>query len=142
MIILNAVTKKDMSIEEVQKLIADVDQDGGGEIDEDEFLALMKEQMKDTQQDEELIAAFKLFGAKDHEDHINFETLQFYLREEENETFSDEDLEMLYSEIAGASNKPMNSSNDPGSLRQLEEDSAQKNKGISFKDFMLMMMAK
>ena len=49
MIILNAVTNKNMSIEEVQKLIADVDVDGGGEIDEDEFLALMNEQMKDTQ---------------------------------------------------------------------------------------------
>ena len=50
-------------------------EDGGGEIDEDEFLTLMREQMKDTQQDEELIAAFKFFGAKDENDTITFETL-------------------------------------------------------------------
>ena len=76
MIILNAVTKKDMTIEEVQKLIADVDIDGGGEIDEEEFMVLMKEQHSDAEKDEELIAAFKFFGAKDENDIISFETLQ------------------------------------------------------------------
>ena len=110
MIILNAVTNKNMSIEEVQKLIADVDVDGGGEIDEDEFLALMNEQMKDTQQDEELIAAFKFFGAENENDFITFDVLRNALNNEdnkENEQFTDEELEIIFNETAGASSKPI-----------------------------------
>ena len=149
MIILNAVTNKNMSIEEVQKLIADVDVDGGGEIDEDEFLALMNEQMKDTQQDEELIAAFKFFGAENENDSITFETLRNALNNEdnkENEQFTDEELEIIFNETAGASSKPITQ----GATGNVMQESILKNndedenqpKGINFKDFMLMMMAK
>ena len=109
----------------------------------------MREQMKDTQQDEELIAAFKFFGAKDENDIINFETLQNALNRDENkenETFGDEDLMMIFNEIAGASSKPITSTNSNekqmASIHGNSEDAESKQKGISFKDFMLMMMAK
>ena len=56
-------------------MIAAVDVDGAGEIDIDEFLQLMAVQMQQQEQDEELIAAFKLFGAQDVKDVITLESL-------------------------------------------------------------------
>ena len=138
MIILNAVTKKEMQLVEVQKLIADVDKDGGGEIDEDEFLTLMKEQMKDQQQDEELIAAFKFFGAQDEHDKISFETMKEALKAQEENDFTDEDLLLIFNEIAGASEKPITG----GTKENRSQDDGAANQLLSFKDFMLMMMAK
>ena len=57
-------------------MIAAVDDGEDGEIGLSEFLQLMAEQMQSTPQDEELIAAFKLFGANSSEDVISFEKLK------------------------------------------------------------------
>ena len=47
--------------EEVRKMIADIDRDGSGTIDFPEFLSLMARKMKDTDTEEELVEAFKVF---------------------------------------------------------------------------------
>lgn len=46
---------------ELQDLINDIDADGNGNIDFPEFLSLMAKKMKDTDTEEELIEAFKVF---------------------------------------------------------------------------------
>merc|ERR1711901_8213 len=46
---------------ELQDMINEVDADGNGTIDFPEFLSLMARKMKDTDTEEELIAAFKVF---------------------------------------------------------------------------------
>ena len=42
-------------------MIADIDQDQSGSIEFSEFLQLMKRRMRDTETEEELIEAFKVF---------------------------------------------------------------------------------
>lgn len=135
--VLDACDRK-MTIEEVQKLIATVDDDEGGEIELPEFLKLMSEQMSDKAQDEELIEAFKSFGVNDENQLISKEMLDGYLRAND-EVFKQEDLDLIFDEIAGASKKPIigqshTDADNAGGAAQKE--------GISFKDFMLMMMAK
>ena len=56
-------------------MIAAVDEGGDGEIQLPEFLQLMADQMHQQEQDEELIAAFKLFGAENVKDVIKFDQL-------------------------------------------------------------------
>ena len=46
---------------EVKQMIADVDENGDGTIDFDEFTVLMQMQMTDTDNTENLCAAFKVF---------------------------------------------------------------------------------
>merc|ERR1712227_623376 len=46
---------------ELQDMINEVDEDGNGTIEFDEFLSLMARKMKDTDTEEELIEAFKVF---------------------------------------------------------------------------------
>ena len=65
------MNKKEIPLDEVQEMIAAVDEPGGdGEIQLPEFLQLMADQMAQQEQDEELIAAFKIFGAESIEDEI------------------------------------------------------------------------
>jgi calmodulin len=49
---------------ELQDLINDIDADGNGNIDFPEFLSLMAKKMKDTDTEEELIEAFKVFDTE------------------------------------------------------------------------------
>jgi calmodulin len=49
---------------ELQDLINDIDADGNGHIDFPEFLSLMAKKMKDTDTEEELIEAFKVFDTE------------------------------------------------------------------------------
>ena len=70
--ILKAVNKSKTSIEDVRDMIAAVDEGKDGEIGLSEFLQLMAEQMQSKKQEEELIAAFKMFGANSSEDVISF----------------------------------------------------------------------
>lgn len=56
-------------------MINAVDDGGNGEIEMDEFLQLMNDQMQKQELDEELIAAFKFFGANSVDDEVDFETL-------------------------------------------------------------------
>ena len=131
--ILQAVNKKEVPLEEVQEMIDSVDKDGGGEIELPEFLDLMAEQMQQQEQDEELIAAFKLFGAKSAEDVISYDTLEESLRELATlDEFKDDELRIIFDEIAGASQR----------TTAEDDESLNGSPGISLTDFMLMMMAK
>ena len=45
-------------------MIAEVDEDGSGEIDFDEFVQLMVKKMNESNCDDELVEAFKVFDKK------------------------------------------------------------------------------
>ena len=116
-IVLEAAGRK-MTEEEVRAKIAEVDEDGAGELEYDEFLALMTEEMRQKQTDEELIEAFKFFGPANDKEGITKEQLATVL-ELEGEKVSSADIDLLFEET-----------NISGSGK------------ITFSDFMLMMMAK
>ena len=109
---------RNMTEEEVQAKIAEVDDDGAGELEWDEFLNLMTEEMRAKQTDEELIEAFKYFGPNNDQEGITKEQLREVL-EQEGEKVTDDDIELLF-----------------------EETSISGKGAITFSDFMLMMMAK
>ena len=88
-------------------MIAAVDEGGDGEIQLPEFLQLMADQMQAQEQDEELIAAFKIFGAESIEDEITMDQLKVALEECDSNEFDEEELQIIFDEIAGASKKPM-----------------------------------
>ena len=48
---------------QVHTLFMEVDEDGGGSIDFDEFMVMMADRMKERDQEEEVIEAFKVFDA-------------------------------------------------------------------------------
>ena len=50
---------------EVKRMVEEVDESGDGEIDFDEFCGMMKKKMKESNEEEELKAAFRCFD-KDH----------------------------------------------------------------------------
>ena len=104
--ILTAVNQEAPTLEEVEQMIEEVDEGGDGEIGLEEFLVLMAEQMQQQEQDEELIAAFKVFGAKSSDDIISFETLEGALKEMDSyDEFKDEELRLIFNEVAGASQR-------------------------------------
>jgi calmodulin len=49
------------SEEDIANMIKEVDEDGNGKIDFNEFYSLMQKRMKDTDIEEELMEAFKVF---------------------------------------------------------------------------------
>ena len=116
-IVLEAVGRK-MSIEEVGEAIKKVDDSGDGEIEFEEFLKLMTDEMGNSANDEELIEAFKFYGATSDRDSISKEQLGAKLKGE-GIHLSDEDLNMLFTETC-----------------------VSRSNGIQFSDFMLMMMPK
>ena len=95
-IVLEAVGRK-MEIHEVQEAIRKVDEDGTGEIEFDEFLKLMSDEMSNSANDEELIEAFKFYGATSDRDSISKEQLGAKLKQE-GIHLPDEDLNMLFNE--------------------------------------------
>ena len=116
-VVLEAAGRK-MTREEVEAKIAEVDDDGAGELEWDEFLNLMTEEMRAKQTDEELIEAFKYFGPNNDQEGITKEQLMAVL-EQEGEKVTNDDIDLLF------------------------EETSISNKGkITFSDFMLMMMAK
>ena len=50
--------------EELTEIVNDIDKDGDGDIDYEEFLRLMSTKLKDAQTEEELLEAFKVFDTK------------------------------------------------------------------------------
>ena len=116
-IVLEAVGRK-MELHEVQEAIKKVDEDQTGEIEFDEFLKLMSDEMSNSANDEELIEAFKFYGATSDRDSISKEQLGAKLKQE-GIHLSDEDLNMLFNETC-----------------------VSRSNGIQFSDFMLMMMPK
>ena len=121
-------------------MIQAVDEGGDGEIQLPEFLQLMADQMMAQEQDEELIAAFKRFGPSDVKDVITLESLATAIKKHDGEEFKEEDLTLIFNEISGAAKKPKRGGS--GAFNSGHGQDNGEPRGISFTDFMLMMMAK
>ena len=61
--------------EEIKKMIADIDKDGSGTIDFEEFLSMMTSKMGERDSREEILKAFKLFD-DDNTGKISFKNLK------------------------------------------------------------------
>ena len=82
--------------EEIRKMIADIDKDGSGTIDFDEFLVMMTSKMGERDSKEEMIKAFKLFD-DDETGKITFKNLK-RVSKELGETMNDEELQEMIDE--------------------------------------------
>ena len=79
--------------DELKEMIADIDQDQSGSIEFSEFLQLMKRRMRDTETEEELIEAFKVFD-RDGNGLITADELRVVFRQI-GETLEDKDYENI-----------------------------------------------
>merc|ERR1711994_1238668 len=61
--------------EELQEMINEVDEDGGGSVDFTEFLTMMVKKMKDTDTEDDIREAFRVFD-KDGNGYITMEELR------------------------------------------------------------------
>nr|AAA92677.1 calmodulin-like protein [Pisum sativum] len=82
--------------EELQDMISEVDADGNGTIEFDEFLNLMARKMKDTDAEEELREAFKVFD-KDQNGYISPSELRHVMMNL-GEKLSDEEVKQMIKE--------------------------------------------
>merc|ERR1711939_326920 len=65
---------------EINKMVGDLDKDGDGTIDWDEFVLLMGGKMSDKDMKEDMIKAFKLFDA-DNTGKVSFKNLEAVAKE-------------------------------------------------------------
>ena len=79
--------------DELKEMIADIDQDQSGSIEFSEFLQLMKRRMRDTETEEELIEAFKVFD-RDGNGLITADELRVVFKQI-GETLDDKDYENI-----------------------------------------------
>ena len=98
-------------------MIQEVDDDGNGNCEFDEFLLLMSKKINEGQMDEEMMEAFKTFDEK-NKGYISKQDLKRVLKVY-NENLSDEEVDLMF-----------------------KETDADQDGIINFKDFILMMMAK
>ena len=77
-------------------MIADIDKDGDGTIDFDEFLTMMTAKMGQRDSREEMIKAFRLFD-DDETGRISFKNLK-RVAKDLGETMTDEDLQEMIDE--------------------------------------------
>ena len=82
--------------EEIRKMIADVDKNGSGTIDFDEFLTMMTIKMGERDSKEEMIKAFRLFD-DDETGRITFKNLK-RVAKDLGETMTDEELQEMIDE--------------------------------------------
>ena len=78
--------------EEVKKMIADIDKDGSGTIDFEEFLTMMTAKMGERDSKEEILKAFRLFD-DDETGKISFKNLK-RVAKELGENMTDEELQV------------------------------------------------
>ena len=83
---------------EAQRMISEIDDNGDGELDFEEFVTLMEKQTNYVDQTEEelVLAAFKSFD-KDHDGKITNHELK-YLLTQMGDKFTDEELNLLFQE--------------------------------------------
>ena len=112
-------------------MIASVDQTGKGEIGVNDFLVMMSDQMKEQTHDEEMVGLFKSFGPSNVSEAITIGGLDNALREAD-EIFKPEELQMIFDELAGATKR----------ATMTAERKFQNSNGITFHDFLLMMLPK
>ena len=82
--------------EEIRKMIAEVDKDGSGTIDFEEFLGLMTSKMCERDSKEEMLKAFRLFD-DDETGKISFRNLK-RVAKELGEAITDEELQEMIDE--------------------------------------------
>jgi calmodulin len=103
--------------QEIEQMIEEVDVDGNGEIDFDEFCNLMLKKMKESEPEEELVEVFKIFD-KDNNGKIDWYDLKDVFKEL-GEKVTDEDLKEM-----------------------IEEHDNDNDKALNFEEFVRMLMAK
>jgi len=82
--------------EEIRKMIADVDKNGSGTIDFEEFLAMMTVKMGERDSKEEMAKAFRLFD-DDETGRITFKNLK-RVAKDLGEDITDEELQEMIDE--------------------------------------------
>ena len=82
--------------EELDKLIDEIDEDGSGEIDFEEFLTLMDKKLQEPSSEEELRQAFKVFDVNG--DNISADELKFVL-DQYGHNLTDEEYEEMIQEV-------------------------------------------
>ena len=65
---------------ELQEMIGEIDADGSGVVEFDEFLRLMQRRMRDTDTEEEMVEAFKVFD-RDGDGLISLNELKLVMRQ-------------------------------------------------------------
>ena len=80
--------------EEIKKMIADIDKDGSGTIDFEEFLQMMTAKMGERDSREEILKAFRLFD-DDETGKISFKNLKRVAKELGENMTDDELMEMI-----------------------------------------------
>jgi len=83
----------DPTEEEIKEMIDEVDLDGNGEIDFEEFVTLMNRRSKETDIEEEVLNAFKVFD-KDGNGLVSITELRHIMTELEN-GFTEEEIDDL-----------------------------------------------
>ncbi|KAK7397304.1 hypothetical protein VNO78_18472 [Psophocarpus tetragonolobus] len=84
------------TVEELQIMMNEVDTDGSGTIEFGEFLNLMARKMKESEAEEELKEAFRVFD-KDHDGYISASELRSVMRTI-GEKVTDEEVEQMVKE--------------------------------------------
>ena len=82
--------------DEIKKMIADIDKDGNGTIDFEEFLTMMTAKMGERDSREEIMKAFRLFD-DDETGKISFKNLK-RVANELGENMTDEELQEMIDE--------------------------------------------